>query len=319
MALLIPRRKFLTGAAALVAAPAILKLARAQNTFPGAKIPNPQFKPTGTPSGINSSSPLFTTPPLFYGVDDGAGTISDITGNVTMTKFGLGTAPIQDSPGYGRGFYWDARNCPGLTMPDGVMGWAGAATTAINNAQNLMSLGTGAAWVHAASGFVAGPGDARGGGMIGGRPANALENVMYPANWVFGQGSNGQSGTPVDPLSIAASTFDSVMGPIGMAAHYTTFGAFTTLIQTAINDSPGSATWRFYVDGVLRGSMSGLSLEWMTSTEQEIQMGCVFHTGTGECFNWWTGWSFQLIYTTQYWDATKCASFHAAPNQGLLF
>lgn len=314
--LIIPtRRKLITGGAALIACPAVLRRAVAQSVFPGAQLGNPRVKPTAVPAGINSASPLMTTTPLYYGFDTGTSShVVDATGNTTMTQVNL---PGNITSPWGTSLNW-------TNAVDGGTGGAAVqcyteATTAIHTATGLMALGIGAAWSAWITFVASNNGDPLG-STIGGRNAHDSEESLPTANanWCF---------FFEPPNQIYASLCNNCdFAQIGSTANVS-IGELHTAILTAVNTASGIATATFWLDGINLGSVAGLQVMDTGSSysgcqqdpDSQIQFGTIYHVLAPANFNTFGGQVTSVGFTTQLWGSTEAALLSQAPYSGLSF
>lgn len=268
-----------------------------------ASVPNPLIKPTATPTGINAGSSLMTVAPLLYGFDPGnGGGIIDVTGNCTMQTENL---PSNTTSFYGTSLNWQA------SAGDAGQGNHCAATTAINTATALKSLGVGAGWTMATTFYLTGAGYAPGGAIPFGRPSNAAEN---PPNSIWRLGMGGTATATQMFAAVDNNGAEAVLGNYD-------FGGYNVLgsaVIVAKNDSAGSATATYYINGASVGSMSGLALS-VDGIETDIQFGTIYHVDTGHNFNTFTGQVFQGIFIPAAWTPTQIALFNTHPYDGLSF
>lgn len=268
-----------------------------------------QVKPTGVPRGVNSSSPLMTTIPLFYGFDTGFGTIVDVTGNVALTSQNV---PSNVTSSFGTSISWDAAN------GDTSTGYYGDPTTAIHLATDLSALGVGAGWTLAIAFRPTGNAFQS---LIAGRPAHANEAQPF-ANWsiLF------ENGTVGDRTITALLNNNNAAATCGTFT-YGAYGIFGTAVLSVQNTSSGVAAANFYANGSLVATTTGLVVQDTgpsysgprQDVEEQIQFGTIYHVQTTHNFNDFTGQSFEQIFVPSAWSGSQAALFHSQPYDGVLF
>lgn len=215
---------------------------------------------------------------LFYPVDLGDGTIVDVAAGTTMYP---AVVPSSTLGTFGRGIHW-----PGTHESN--LGYYCDTPAAVKTAAGLSARGSGAGFTFGCTCVLLA--DISGqAGWIFGQPANAFEQQPY-ANWGFvqeiGSGKEihcvGNNGTILQILgTFTGPTYESTL---------------TRLVCTVLNTSAGVSTAKFFANGNLIDTQTGITFAQVTSLEDEIQLGTIYHTGTGinkDCINGYalTGWA----------------------------
>lgn len=262
-----------------------------------------QVKPDGTPSFLSTSLSAGT---LFCGVDNGAGIISDLLGNVVMTGHSV---PAEASSANGKAIGWPATE-------NAHIGYIGDvyANSLIRNATNLANQGTGVGWTFTAvfMQLATQAVDA----LIFGRPAHAGEIQPF-ANWYFDL----LSGT----TSVAAVVNNNgTIAQVGSNFDVGGLNILTTLACTAINTAPGVSTAKFFANGTIVGSpTTGLTIVDSafagsgTDAEAQIMFGTIYHVQTGFNFNCINGLVYAGTFHSRAWSDAEVAAWSQNPYQFL--
>lgn len=314
------RRHFISG---LLAAPALIGRADAgmRGALTARTVNNTLVKPTGTP--VLDSGNAQNTSNLFVVFDTGVGAGSYVIlqdcspghliypPNTYPTAWNPSALPsVTTLPSYGTGFK-HAGGGFNTTMA-GFNSFV-ADTDAIRTAHNLASQGTGAALCIEAV-FVphAVPDVSVGVAVVFGRTARGFTESTPRASVVFGFTNAGKA-----RLYFKTNATDPSTGePVTVDSAVLSLDTYHHLLATFYNDSAGSATMRFYVDGVQVATSSGHGLTDTFGNENDegqVMMANSPHLFANHGDNYLDGHMFMGVYQTRAPDATEVASRAAAP------
>lgn len=314
------RRKLVAG---LLAAPAIIGPAQAayfQGAVHRTASGNPLLKPTGTPTLDSGNSQNANN--LFVVFDTGQGSYAILQDcspghliyppNTYPTAWNPSELPLVTTlPLYGTGF-----KHPGGAFSTTMAGFNSFVFNSdlIRDAHNLKDQGAGAALcvevIFVPHGI---PDSGVGQALIGGRTARGFTETdpsgSTRASVCFSLNSVGK---PVLWFkTTAAAEAINVDGPDVLA-----LDVYHHLLATFINDSAGSATMRFYVDGAQKATSSGHALMdtfGIENDEGQVMMGSSAHLFASHGDNYLDGHMFMLVYQTRGPGSVEVAARAAAP------
>lgn len=240
---------------------------------------------------------------------------------------------VTGTTAYGTGTLWGGNTYTNFAKPGAgaLVGQAGGfgldGSDAMRAAVNLQAAGTGAAFIMAATHMqtvAGGPYT-----IICGRGYN-LDNPYTLCAIGADSSSNVNFGWSSDGIRANASSGIGSSTPCG-------FNTLCTTIVNCVNTgpgpgaggSPGNTVISLYrsingaaptLEGQTTSTMFDISASG-SSFEDQFQMGTYFHSGAGQQFNTFPGYSYQGIVATKPggWDSTDRASFAANPYQYLQF
>lgn len=274
------------------------------------------LKPTGTPV-IDTGNPL-TSGLLYYVFDTGQSeykVLQDCSpGHLVYPPaiYGGGGSGSDPSsiPSLNTTSYGTAFKFPGITAESStIAGFTSYvnAPDAIRTAQNLYTQSTGAGLTIAT--WYVQEADNANNGLIFGRTARGFTEAAPFASLAISNDAankvrlwyyqNGQS---------SASVMES---PSGYS-----YNVLHSAIATFVNDSAGSATLKFYVDGTQVGTTSGVALADTFGSENDegqIMLGSSWHLFANHVSNVFQGNVMAGAYWTRDLTSTECSQLNASP------
>lgn len=268
-----------------------------------------QAKPTGTPTGFNADSRASGL--LFYGIDTGNSTIVPVIG----PTLAAGGVPSNTSTAFGTAIGWLGPTADYPATP-GNYGYDSDQTQTnaqLDSAMNLADKASGVGYTIATAYYQTG--DTRNiptgaAGFIFGRPSNAGEMAPF-ANSTF-------QSDPATDKQVDASVNNN--GTIASIGTYTpgSYNLFTSLLMTCLNDTMGSATCKFYANGVQVGSQSGIAAT-ISGIERQLMFGSIYHTDTGRSFSNFLGNVFYGAIANRVWTSAEIALQVSCPYSFLTY
>lgn len=321
------RRKFITRAASLLAAPFIIKSSALGWTH-GV---GPSVKPNGTPTLISSA---LSADMLVYAFDTGSNVYNLPYPNTYTidppTYWGA-------SPNYypGTGAFWDpdiglvsssnigfgtAINWPGPTLDSAKPGTGTIIQLAgsgdpVRTAFNLNALGSGAGFTIGATWVQTG---VCSNGWIFGRGYNIDVYGYFLGGLLVGGGSatNVTCGWPTMFSNMASGSDPQTI----TSANAPAMNALHTVVVSFLNTSAGITTVTMYLDGVQEAQAVGTTVYDLNyDAEDQIQLGCLFHVAAGQSAGTLLGQVMQGWCAARAWSAADAANIATAPYQMLLF
>lgn len=277
---------------------------------------DPLLKPTGTPtlngSHAHNADNLLV---VFDSGNDGYKILQDCSPGHAVyppttypTAWNPSALPSVTTTPYGTGF-----KHPGAAAEESnsIAGFSIYVndSDAIRTAHNLSAQGTGAAFCIEAV-FVphARPSSGVGAAVIFGRTARGFFEAAPYASVVFSFSSAGKA--QLWFKAAASSTAYAVESGV------LSLDVYHHLLATFKNDSAGSCTMKFYVDGSLVATSSGHALEdtfGNENAEGQVMMGSSPHIFANHGSNYFDGHVFMGAYQTRCPDATEVAARAAGP------
>lgn len=237
---------------------------------------------------------------LFYGVDLGDGTIVDVASGTTVHTT---NAPASTSGTFGKGIQWNGTH---------EQNYQGYATTpaAVKTAAGMSARGSGA-------------------GFTFGCTCVLLADVAGETPWIFGQPANAFESEPYLNWGFAGSTGNkSIFCGYNNNSVQQYFSAFTgptynsTLIRlvcSVTNTSSGVSTAKFFANGTLIDTKTGITFAQVSSLEDEMQFGNVFHVGTGVSKDCSNGYVYSGFAKDGAWSDAECQAWMANPYDILSY